>query len=114
MHDQATASISSNCTSWTEARMVVVRSVSTVTWTDEGKRALQLRQQLLDAVDDFDDVGAGLALDVDDHRRRRRSSRPPAGVFHVVDDIGHVRQMDRRAVAIGDDRAADILVLGSS
>ncbi len=31
--------------------------------------ALQLGQQLLDAVDDLDDVGAGLALDVDDHRR---------------------------------------------
>ena len=32
----ATASISSNCTSRTEARMVVVRSVSTETWTADG------------------------------------------------------------------------------
>src|SRR5262250_3897351 len=31
-----TASTSSNCTSWTEARMVVVRSVSTVTVTADG------------------------------------------------------------------------------
>ena len=46
---------------------------------DRGRQgALQLRQQLFDAVDDLDDVGARLALDVDDHRRGRRSSRPPA------------------------------------
>ena len=32
----ATASISSNCTSRTDARMVVVRSVSTETWMDDG------------------------------------------------------------------------------
>ena len=37
------------------------------------QRRLQLRQQLLDAVDHLDDVGAGLALDVEDDRRRRRS-----------------------------------------
>ena len=50
--------------------MVVVRSVSTVTSTDGGSEALELRQQRLDAVDHADDVGARLALDVDDHRRR--------------------------------------------
>ena len=43
---------------------------------DRGRqRRLQLRQQRLDAVDHLDDVGAGLALDVEDDRRRRRSSR---------------------------------------
>src|SRR5689334_260863 len=36
MITSATANISSNCTSRTEARMEVVRSVNTVTWTDEG------------------------------------------------------------------------------
>ena len=36
MMTSATASISSNCTSRTDARMDVVRSVSTVTWTDDG------------------------------------------------------------------------------
>ena len=38
MTTSATASISSNCTSLTEARMVVVRSVSTVICTD-GRQA---------------------------------------------------------------------------
>jgi len=36
---RATASISSNCTSSTEPRMVTVRSVSTSTWTAEGSEA---------------------------------------------------------------------------
>ena len=52
----------------TEARMVTVRSVSSVDIDGGRQRRLQLRQQLLDAVDDLDHVGAGLALDVDDHR----------------------------------------------
>jgi hypothetical protein len=68
-HDQRDASSSSNCTSCTEARMVTVRSVSTSP-RPRRQRRLQLRQQLLHAVDDLDHVGAGLALDVDDDRRR--------------------------------------------
>ena len=46
-----------------------------------GQRRLQLRQQRLDAVDHLDDVGAGLALDVEDDRRRRRSSTPRGATF---------------------------------
>ena len=77
----ATASSSSNCTSRTEARMVTVRSVSRTTSTAAGSEALQLRQQLLDAVDDLDDVGARLALDVEDDRRRGRSPRQRGATF---------------------------------
>ena len=57
--------------------MVVVRSVSTVTCTDAGSEACKLRQQLLDAVHDLDDVGARLPLNVENHGRHGRSSRPP-------------------------------------
>ena len=42
-----------------------------------GQGGLELGQQLLDAIHDLDDVGAGLPLDVEDDRRRHRSSRPP-------------------------------------
>ena len=71
------------------------------------QRRLQLRQQRLDAVDDLDDVGAGLALDVEDDRRRRRSSRRPGATFSAPSiDVGDVGEADRRAVAVGDDRAA--------
>ena len=40
MTTRATASISSNCTSFTEARMVTVRSVSSVTLHRGGQRSL--------------------------------------------------------------------------
>ena len=74
-----TVSISSNCTSSTEARMVVVRSVRIVDLDGrQASDALQLRQQRLDAVDDLDDVGARLPLNIDDDGRRCRSSTPPA------------------------------------
>ena len=48
--------------------MVVVRSVRISTSMEVGSDARKLRQQVLDAVDHFDDVGAGLALNIDDHR----------------------------------------------
>ncbi len=66
----ATASSNSKRTSRTDARMVIVRSVSTATSTAAGSDALQLRQHPLDAVDHLDDVGARLALDVEDDCRR--------------------------------------------
>ena len=88
-----TVSISSNCTSSTEARMVIVRSVSTVTCTAGRQRGSQLRQQLLDAVDDLDDVGARLPLDVDDHRRRVVHPGRLLHVLGVVDDVGDVGEL---------------------
>ncbi len=98
-----TASDSSNSTSSTEARIVVVRSVSGVISIDARQRGRQLRQQLLDAVDDLDDVGAGLALDVDDERRRRVHPGGELVVLGADLDRRDVAQPDRRAVAIGDD-----------
>ncbi len=72
----------------------------------EGRRQAggELRQQLLDAVDDLDDVGAGLALDVDQHRRQLVGPGQQAAVLGAVDDVGDVLQADRRAVAVGDDQ----------
>ena len=71
-------SVSSNSTSLTEARIVMVRSVSGVIAIACGSDRGQRRQQLLDAVDDLDDVRAGLALDVDDAAPASRSSTPTA------------------------------------
>ena len=66
------------------------------------QRCLQLRQQLLDAVNYADDVGAGLALDVHDHGWRQVHPGGQPVVLGTVDDVGHVAQPHRRAVAIGD------------
>ena len=43
-----------------------------------GQVGLKLRQQLLDALDDADGVGAGLPLDIQDRPPESRSSRRPA------------------------------------
>src|SRR6185369_11774368 len=74
------------------------------------QRRLQLRQELLDAIDGFDDIGAGLALDIEDHRRPllaadHRPRRQPR-IFGAVDDLGDVAQADRCAIAPGHDQLA--------
>ncbi len=58
-----------NCTSRIEARMVSVRSLTTVKSGAGRNGALQARQLGADARHRLDDVGAGLALDVDDDGR---------------------------------------------
>ena len=102
----ATVSISSNSTSSTEARMVMVRSVSIVHLHRRRQATpASCGSSALDAVDDRDDVGARLPLDVDDHRRlsvhpRRLLRRSPAPSTTVAtSDSAH-----RRAVAVGDDQ----------
>ncbi len=74
-----------------------------------GERTLQLRQERLDPVDDFDDVGARLPLDVDDHRRGVVHPGRLVDVLGTVDRLGHVREVDRRAVLVGDNQRAVIL-----
>ena len=71
---------------------------------------LQLRQQQLNALDHADGVGAGLALHVEDDRRRLVHPGRLLGVLHAVDDVGHIVQQHRSIVAIGDDH---ILVVGA-
>ena len=47
----------------------------------------------------FDDIGAGLALDVDDDRRHALVPAADLVVLQSVDDVGDVAQHHRRAVA---------------
>ena len=83
--------------------MVTVRSVSTPTSTAAGSVEAMLRQQRLDAIDHLDDVGARLALDVEDDRRRGVRPGAELGVLGAADDVGDVGQPHRIAVAVGDD-----------
>jgi hypothetical protein len=55
-----------------------------------GQRGLQLRQQRLDAFDDGDDVGAGLALDIENDGRRFVHPGAELVVFRAFDDIADV------------------------
>ena len=76
------------------------------------QRAHDLRQQRLDSIDDLNDVGAGLTLHVDDDCRRRIRPGAELGVLRAADDGGHVQELDRRAVAIGDDQITILIGAG--
>ena len=80
-------SSSSICTSSTDARMVVVRSVSSLMSTAGGMVSLQLRQQFFDAVRHFDDIRAGLALHIHHDGRLRVRPRRKAQVFGIIHDF---------------------------
>ena len=68
-----------------------------------GHAGLELGQQFFDVVDHRDDIGAGLPLDVDDHRGRVvHPGRQPL-VFNVVDHLGHVGKPYGRALLKRDD-----------
>src|SRR5713226_3447736 len=68
------------------------------------KRALQLRQQLLDAIDDGNDVSPRLALDIQDDRGSLVGPRCLLHVFRAVHDGRNVREAHRRPVSIRDDQ----------
>src|SRR6267378_757419 len=74
-----------------------------------GKRRSELRQQFLDAVDNLDDVGAGLALDIEDDRLLRIHPGGELGVLRPFLGLCDVRQLYRRAVTVGDHQ---IVVVG--
>ena len=63
----AMLSSSENCTSCTDARMVVVRSLISVSLTDGGIHFFELRQHGANAVHGLDHVGVGLLEDDDQH-----------------------------------------------
>ena len=84
--------------------MVVVRSVSTVTCTAGGKALCNWGSRVFDAVDDLDNVGARLPLDVDDHRRGVVHPGRLLDVFGAVDGVGQVGKLHRGAVDKGDDQ----------
>ena len=95
-----------NCTSCTAAR-TTPRAVGHQIDLDRRRdRLLQLGHHRLDGVDQFENVGAGLALDRQPLGRGLVVPGAGAGVLHAVDDIGYVLQPHRRAVAVGDDHVA--------
>jgi hypothetical protein len=81
--------------------------VTTRTWTE----------QLLNGVDDENGIGAGLPLYVENDRGGLIDPGGQTRVFHAIDNLRHVGQHDRRAVAVGNDHLAivgarDELIVG--
>ena len=102
----AMVSMSSNSTSRTEARMVLVRSVRTVSFTAAGSVAWSLGSSSSMARDHLNGIGAGLALDVDNDRRGFVHPGGKLGVFDTVAHPGYIGEHDGGAVFVGDDEVA--------
>ncbi len=84
--------------------MVVVRSVRIVTSTALGRVHLELRQYFFYPVHHLDDIGTGLPLDVDDHRRPFVHPGGQHGIFDGIRDVRHISQNHGSAVGlVGDD-----------
>ena len=74
-------------------------------------RGAELRHHRLDQVDGRDDVGAGLPVEDDQDRRLAVGESGVAQVLDPVGDLADVGQMDRGAVAVGDDQGFVIIRL---
>ena len=70
---------------------------------------MQLGQQLLDALDDADGVGARLALHIEDDGRRLVHPRGLIVVLDSVDNLRDIGQHDGSAVAIGNHDVAVVV-----
>ena len=109
----AMVSIISNCTSFTLARMVLVRSVSTVTFTEAGRLACSCGSSCLMLSTTLMMFAPGC----------RWMFRITAGVVFIhaawfafsapLHDVGHIRQPHRVAIPIGDD-GIGVLLRGSA
>ena len=102
-----TLSSSVNCTSCTEARMVPVRSCTTVEAIPFGMARCSRGSSMPMPAHRLDDVGAGLALDVDDDGRPSWY-QPPTLLFSSPSmTLATSLEHHRRAAAIGDDQSRD-------
>ena len=71
--------------------------------------ALQLRHQLLDPVNHLDHIGAGLALDVDDHCRLFIDPGREITVLLTFIHLGNLLQANGGAIAPGNDHVAILI-----
>src|SRR5205823_12079521 len=62
---------------------------------------------IFDVVHHLDDVGGGLALDVEDDGRRQVHPRCELGVLGAVDGFRYVGEPHRGAVLVGDDERSE-------
>jgi len=74
------------------------------------QHCLQRRQLGLDRVHSLDDIGPGLAVDHQQHRRIVIEKPAVVTVFHAVLDLGYMAQAQRRTVLVTDDQR--LVVLG--
>ena len=73
-----------------------------------GHGGAELREEGLHPVGHLDDVGAGLALHVEDDGALRTRPAGELRVLHAVDHVGHVVEPDGGAVLVGDDQGVEV------
>ena len=93
-----------NCTSCTEARMVVVRSLSLDQFDRRRDPLLELGQDGADAVHGLNHVGIRLLEDDDQHGAVGAGPARHARVFSAVDGPAESVELDRRIAALGQDQ----------
>ena len=76
--------------------------------TSAGSRVLQRRDRRVDAAAGLDDVGVLRLLDVERDRRPAVDARERGLLLLAVDDVGDLRQVDRRAALLRDDDPAEL------
>ena len=77
----------------------MVRSAAMSIESPRGADFSICRQQRLDRIGDRDDVGAGLAFDVEDQRRLAVVPGRQLFVFKSVDGLADIAELDRCAVS---------------
>ena len=100
--------ISVNCTSLTEARIVVVRSETMESLIARRHRGLELRQFLADQIHGLDHIGIRQALHREDDRMRTVIPGGELIIGRTDRGMADIANADRRAIAIGDDRVVEI------
>src|ERR1700731_744479 len=68
-----------------------------------GERGFKLGQKVFHAVDNGDDVRAGLSLNIQNNGGIQIGAGGLLGVLHPVDNVGDVSEAHRRAIVIDDD-----------
>ena len=96
-------------TSRKEARIDVVRSSTTPSEIAGGIEARSSGRSSYDPVHRLDHVGAGLAVEHDEHGALAVGDARGAHVLHRFLDVGDVLEADRRALLVGDDHRPVLL-----
>ena len=101
-------SSSSNSTSSTDARTVVVLSVSVAMSMEVGMVARSFGNSAMHAVHNLDNVRAGLPLNVDNDGWRFIH---PGGQLYVFDAVHHVRHILQHDRSVVLERDNDVVVI---
>jgi hypothetical protein len=96
----ATLRINVNCTSRTDARMLAVASWAIVSVAPTGIARCSFGSSFLMRYTRLDDIGAGLALDIDNNGRHALIKAADLAVLETIDDIGNILEQHRRAVSV--------------